>query len=171
MQASSPCFSTVTLFSLQGTTTLSSNSHAPLAQLVEHLTLNQGVRSSSLRGCTSTLKAHKPLTLTPSETRGKVEGGLIPLRRSCVSEANPCLPQETSRSGPVGQVVKTAASHAANRSSTLLRVTSFSTGAAALRFRTEGRAQTALRNPVVRFHKKQSSHFLWRRARTKGISD
>ena len=26
--------------------------HAPVAQLVEHLTLNQGVQSSSLCGCT-----------------------------------------------------------------------------------------------------------------------
>ena len=30
---------------------------APVAQLVEHLTLNQGVQSSSLCGCTSTRKA------------------------------------------------------------------------------------------------------------------
>ena len=52
---------------------------APLAQLVEHLTLNQGVLGSSPRWCT---------------TRW-----------------------------PVGQVAKTAASHAANRSSTLLPVT------------------------------------------------
>ena len=53
--------------------------NAPLAQLVEHLTLNQGVLGSSPRWCTMRW--------------------------------------------PVGQVAKTAASHAANRSSTLLPVT------------------------------------------------
>ena len=57
---------------------------APLAQLVEHLTLNQGVRGSSPRWCTSVIIL-----------------------------------------SPVGQAVKTLASHAGNMGSIPIRVTSF----------------------------------------------
>ena len=71
---------------------------APLAQLVEHLTLNQGVRSSSLRWC----------TMKKSE-QGSVTSDPLHLAKCDM--------------WPVGQAVKTPASHADNGSSILPRVT------------------------------------------------
>ena len=62
--------------------------YAPLAQMVEQLTLNQWVLGSSPRWCT----------------------------KSCFSYSK-------DQMWPVGQAVKTAASHAANRGSIPLRVT------------------------------------------------
>ena len=82
---------------------------APLAQLVEQLTLNQWVLGSNPRRRTKQ-KALSPLS------RGDNDAAW--------SQKLLTRPRESVKR-PVGQAVKTAASHAANRSSILLRVTNF----------------------------------------------
>ena len=78
--------------------------NAPLAQMVEQLTLNQWVPGSSPWRRTKVRRSEVGV--------GKEGSGFWLRERECGTR-------------PVGQVVKTAASHAANGSSTLPRVTRF----------------------------------------------
>ena len=82
---------------------------APLAQLVEHLTLNQGVRSSSLRRCTMSRLDWQSQSYRDIRKNRTV----VRFFKSAASGAM----------WPVGQAVKTPASHAGNRGSSPLRVT------------------------------------------------
>ena len=75
--------------------------YAPLAQLVEQLTLNQWVLGSSPRWC----------------TKFPVTGKYI------FARCGFSLYAARQHSWPVGQAVKTPASHAGNTSSILVRVT------------------------------------------------
>ena len=84
--------------------------YAPLAQLVEQLTLNQWVLGSSPRWCTTSF------FLRWKEKGSKKEN-------TCAGERRKVFSCVKTKMWPVGQAVKTAASHAANGSSILPRVT------------------------------------------------